>query len=61
MAKDESIMTMSSRDSNSKKKKKSVTGSMFWKTILLVDSKYVSTDLEGSCDKTEVFLYINVI
>lgn len=56
MAKDESTMTMSCMDSNSGKKKL-VTGSMFWKTVL-VDSKCVSTDLEGSCDKTEVLFYI---
>lgn len=55
MAKDENLATVPSKDSKNEKIQKAVQ-MMFWKTIL-IDSKSVSSDPEGSCDETKVLFY----
>ena len=55
MAKDENLATVSSKDSKNEKIQKAVQ-MIFWKTIL-IDSKSISNDTEGSCDETKVLFY----
>lgn len=55
MAKDENLATVSSKDSKNEKIQKAVQ-MIFWKTIL-IDSKSISSDTEGSCDETKVLFY----
>ena len=54
-AKDENLARAPSKDSKNEKIQKAVQ-MMFWKTIL-IDSKSVSSDTEGSCDETKVLFY----
>lgn len=55
VAKDENLATVSSKDSKNEKIQKAVQ-MIFWKTIL-IDSKSISNDTEGSCDETKVLFY----
>lgn len=55
VAKDENLARAASKDSKNEKIQKAVQ-MMFWKTIL-IDSKSVSSDTEGSCDETKVLFY----
>lgn len=55
MAKDENLATVSSKDSKNEKIQKAVQ-MIFWKAIL-IDSKSISSDTEGSCDETKVLFY----
>lgn len=55
VAKDENLATVSSKDSKNEKIQKAVQ-MIFWKAIL-IDSKSISSDTEGSCDETKVLFY----
>lgn len=52
VAKDENLATVSSKDSKNEK----AVQMIFWKAIL-IDSKSISSDTEGSCDETKVLFY----